>query len=110
MAEANEAYAKGNAAKLAAILDDWHSSPEAVDGVGVASELVRALRKIHQVERRLGELRGAISEVRQLALFRLMEDATAAQEKGRDLLAEMAAELTQQTMTLRTRLAEIPVR
>ena len=56
MAEANEAYAQGDIDRLRAILDRWESSPENVDGVGVAAELIRTIRKIHQVEQRLAAI------------------------------------------------------
>jgi len=53
MAEANQAYADGNEAKLQAILREWESSPESVKGEGVGAELIRVIRKIAQIEERL---------------------------------------------------------
>ena len=79
MAEANDAYAMGNESKLRAILDEWDSSPDAVEGEGIAAELVRTIRKIHQVERRLVEISSAITELRQSALHGLWSEVTKAE-------------------------------
>jgi hypothetical protein len=107
MAEANKAYAAGDEAKLTAILDEWHSSPEAVEGEGIASELVRTIRKIHQVERRLAEIGVSMTELRESALHRLREDVTAAEARGRDLLADMAEQLRRDIAAARTRLTRL---
>src|SRR5437762_1774685 len=50
MAEVNRAYADGDEARLRAILSEWETSPDAVTGKGIGAELVRTIRKIHQVE------------------------------------------------------------
>ena len=103
MAEANAAYAIGDVAKLRAILDEWHSSPELVEGVGVAAELVRAIRKIHQIHRRLTELDAALSALRQSPFHSIAKDVAIAREQGRDLLAEMATDLKRQIDAARAR-------
>src|ERR1017187_3987439 len=56
MAEVNRAYADGDEARLRAILDEWETSPDAVTGDGVGAELVRTIRKIHQVQARLAAI------------------------------------------------------
>jgi hypothetical protein len=104
MAEANKAYAAGDEAKLRFILDDWHSSPEAVEGEGVATELVRTIRKIHQVQRRLAEIAHTLTTLRHSDLYRLKERADAASAVGRDLLSEMADELSTEILSLRKHL------
>ncbi|MBI2149116.1 MAG: molecular chaperone DnaJ [Acidobacteria bacterium] len=104
MAEANKAYAAGDEAKLRAILDDWHSSPEAVEGEGVAAELVRTIRKIHQVQRRLAELANALTTLRHSDLYRLKERADAASAVGQDLFSEMADQLSTEISALWKRL------
>ncbi len=56
MTEANRAYEEGNATHLQAILNEWEASPETVKGEGVAAELVRVIRKVAQVQARLGSI------------------------------------------------------
>lgn len=107
MAEANAAYASGNLAKLQAILDEWHGSPDAVEGQGIGAELVRTIRKIHQVERRLQQLRAAISDIAQSPLHSLLNDVRAADADGRDLLAEMVEQVRADIAAARSRLGEL---
>lgn len=104
MAEANAAYAQGDVARLIAILEEWHSDPEAVEGLGIGAELVRTIRRIHQVERRLSQIEAAVSSLRQSDLYPMWQEATKAQAAGRDLLTEMAHELKQQIEAAKTRI------
>jgi hypothetical protein len=102
MAAANEAYAAGDEARLRAVLDEWVSSPDSVHGEGVAAELVRTIRKIHQVERRLADISDAMADITGSELFVLFQRIGAAQRQGRDLLAEMAEELKRQIAASRS--------
>ena len=61
MAEVNRAYADGDEARLRAILNEWETSPDAVTGDGIGAELVRTIRKIHQVEGRLARIQAEIA-------------------------------------------------
>lgn len=106
MAEANRAYAAGDRAKLRAILDDWESSPESVQGEGVAAELVRTIRKIHQVEHRLADIEMETLELRRSELFTLWQRVERATTQDRDLLAEMAEQLKKQIAAVRTKLMD----
>jgi hypothetical protein len=107
MAEANRAYAAGDEATLRAILDEWVSSPESVPGEGVAAELVRTIRKIHQVERRLANIANEMAALKQSELFTLWQRAEAAKAQHRDLLAEMAEELKRQIAAARAELTTL---
>lgn len=53
MAAANAAFERSDIDALEELLRSWKSSPEAVEGEGVAAELVRVIRQIAQVRRRL---------------------------------------------------------
>ena len=93
MAEANRAYAENDATALSRILHEWDSSPESVTGEGVAAELIRAIRKIHQAEQRLADI--ASSDIRSLSqscssCSRAVTDANA---NGRDLFGQIVDEL-----------------
>lgn len=105
---ANRAYAAGDEAKLRAILDDWQSRPESVEGEGIGAELVRIIRKIHQVERRLAEIAATIAELERLDLYKVKQKADAARFGGQgDLLAQMAEQVGRQIDRARMRLAEL---
>lgn len=108
MVEVNRAYAAGDEAKLHAILDDWQSRPESVEGEGIGAELLRIIRKIDQVERRLAEIAAAIAELERLDLYKLKQKADAARFGGQaDLLAQMAEQVERQVDRARMRLAEL---
>jgi hypothetical protein len=107
MAETNLAYAAGDEARLRTILQEWEASPDSVEGVGVAAELVRTIRKIHQITQRLSRIDDEMAILRQSELSHLSEQVEAAHGHGRDLLAEMRQQLEAEIEQLRTRLAEV---
>jgi hypothetical protein len=96
MADANGAYEEGNAAKLRAILAEWVSSPESVKGEGIAVELVCLIRKIAQVEKRLRVIEGEIARLEESDLYQLKTKVEAAENEGRELLAEMASRIKEE--------------
>jgi hypothetical protein len=93
MAELNAAYASGDEEGIRAILRDWHASPDNVTGDGAGAELVRVIRKIAQVEKRLGIIATELDQVRQGELFKLKQQVGEARASGRDLLKELADQL-----------------
>lgn len=107
MAEANRAYEDGDEAKLRAILDEWESSPESVKGEGVAAELVRVIRKISQIKKRLRSIRIELTQLRKSDLYKLKRNAEKAEDKGRDLLSELAAQVDEDIAVALNRLAEL---
>ena len=107
MADANRAYEEGDEAKLRAILAEWESSPESVKGEGTAAELVRVIRKIAQVENRLRVIETEIAHMEESDLYQLKTKVEAAENEGRDLLAEMASRVKEEIALARERLARI---
>jgi hypothetical protein len=101
MAEVNRAYEDGDEARLRTILNEWETSPDAVTGDGIGAELIRTIRKIHQVQARLARLEIEIATVigSELSLLKAREEAE--RLNGRDLLAQMAEELDVQILHLR---------
>jgi hypothetical protein len=100
MAEVNRAYAAGDETRLRAILDEWETSPDAVTGQGIGAELIRTLRKIHQVQSRLASLEVEIARLTGSELAVLKATAESKQINGLDLLARMAEQLDQQIVQL----------
>jgi curved DNA-binding protein CbpA len=93
MAEVNRAYEEGNEARLEAILREWESSPEAVEGDSTGARLVRTIRKIAQVKDRLQAIQIEIQNLKETDLFELKSKFEAATIDGRDLFNEMAARI-----------------
>lgn len=74
MAQANEAYSKGDAEALQQIMDDYQesASPEKEESVG--AELVRVIRQIARAKRRMDGLEQELSEMRSSDLGIMMEE------------------------------------
>jgi hypothetical protein len=94
MAQANEAYSQGDAEALQHILDEFGNSPESVHGEGVGAELVRIIRQIHQAKKNIAAIENELSSLRASEIAQLKRDVEVAQQDGRDLLAELAADVT----------------
>ena len=107
MAEANRAYEEGDEAKLQAILSEWETSPESVEGEGVGPELIRVIRKVAQIQRRLVEIEGEMQQLRTSDLYQLWAKTDEAETQGRDLFKEMASQVEQEINVARNRLASI---
>jgi len=107
MADANRAYEEGDEANLRTILAEWVSSPESVKGDGTATELVRVIRKIAQVEKRLRVIETEIAHLKGSDLYQLKTKVEAAENEGRDLLAEMASRVKEMIALASERLARI---
>jgi len=93
MAQANVAYSQGDAEALQRILDDFGNSPESVQGEGVGAELIRIIRQIHRARKNIAAIENELSSLRASEIAQLKKDAEAAQQGGRDLLAELAADV-----------------
>lgn len=88
MTEANQAYESGDEEKLKAILQNWESSPESVQGEGIAVELIRLIRKIAQCRQRLIAIEKEIELLEDTELYQLREQVISARDLGQDLLAD----------------------
>lgn len=104
MTAANRAFADGDQRELERILEEWETSPDFVEGEGVGAELVRTIRKIHQANQRLTQIERELRELKRADLCALKEQFDIARYAGRDLLAEMAAQLDAEITELRERL------
>jgi len=107
MADANRAYEEGDEAKLRAILAEWESSPESVKGEGTAAELVRIIRKIAQVEQRIHAIEIEITQLKESDLYELKIKVEKEEDKGRNLLGEMASQVDEKIILANKRLAAI---
>ena len=92
MAEANRAYAEGDADGLQALLDDWEVTPDAFAGGEVAAALARVERAIARIAERLRAIAAEMITFRRSELWLLRAEVEAAERQGHDLLAELADE------------------
>jgi hypothetical protein len=91
MAEANRAYAAGDADTLRRILDDFRDGADAIVGEGVGAELIRIIRQISEAKEHIARIELELVALRQSEIAQLLRDEEEAKLKGRDLLAELAA-------------------
>ena len=91
MAEANRAYEAGEAEVLQRILAEYRDGADAVEGEGIGAELIRIIRQISQAKERLAAIARELTALRQSEIALLKKQAEEVQQKGRDLLAELAA-------------------
>jgi RPA family protein len=89
----NEAYSQGDADALQRILDEFGNSPESVQGEGVGAELVRIIRQIHQARKNIAAIEQELENLRASEIAQLRQDAEAARQENRDLLAKLAADV-----------------
>lgn len=108
MAEANDAYSRGDEAQLTKILAEYECSPEAVKGEGPGAELVRVIRQISQARSRLSEIEAEMQELLRSDLYQLKSRLDEAQKHGRDILKEMVEKVDAQIAQTKQRL-ENPV-
>lgn len=110
MAEANLAYENSDETQLRLILSKWENSPESIQGEGIATELIRTIRQIAQIQERLNAIDNEIEALQQSALYLLRERVIFAQMRGRNLLGEMAAQINQQIATAKIGLEQLRIK
>jgi hypothetical protein len=93
MAEANRAYQQSDIDALRRILEEYESSPESVQGTGVAADLVRVIRQIRQLHTRLVQIELEIVSLGASDIAKLKIKAEEVSDQGRNLLAEMARDV-----------------
>ncbi len=96
MAAVNKAYQEGDIERLEAILREWETSPEAVEGEDVGSRLVRTIRMIARVKDRIAQIEKEIQRLYTTDIYKLREKVEQAQIMGRDLLEEMVEQIDQE--------------
>jgi len=106
MAQANEAYERGDESQLTKILTQYECSPEAVQGEGPGAELIRVIRRISQARSRLSEIEAELQEVLRSDLYQLKSRLDEARQHGRDVLKEMVDKVDQQIAEAKRRLQD----
>jgi hypothetical protein len=104
MAQANEAYERGDEAQLTKIFTEYECSPEAVQGDGPGAELIRVIRRISQARSRLSEIEAELQELLRSDLYQLKSRLDEARQHGRDVLKEMVEKVDDQIAQAKRRL------
>lgn len=108
MADANQAYERGDTAQLARILAEYEYRPEAVVGDGAGAELIRAIRRVSQAKSRMAEIEAGIQELTRSDLYQLKVRLDEAAQRGYDILKEMTEKVEDQIVQAKRHLG-IPV-
>jgi hypothetical protein len=96
MKRANQAYEQGDEEELKRILAEYDSSPDSVKGAGVAADLIRVIRQVKQIKNRLTQIESEIASLVESDIAKLKAKVETAAAQGRDLLAEMVANVQTQ--------------
>ncbi|MBN2548375.1 MAG: hypothetical protein JXB15_04400 [Anaerolineales bacterium] len=107
MADVNDAYQRCDEARLQEIRTEWETSPETVEGDDIGAELVRAIRKIAQVQRRIAAIQSETTSLQESSIFHLKIEVEKGEKTGRDVLAAMASQADQQIIEKEARLKEL---
>jgi hypothetical protein len=107
MAQANEAYERGDEALLTKVLTEYECSPEAVKGDGAGADLIRVIRRISQARSRLSEIEAELQELLRSDLNQLKARVDQAEQHGRDVLAEIIGKVDEQVAQAKRRLENL---
>jgi len=107
MTEANLAYAKGDEAKLGAILEEYQNSPDTVVGSGVGAELIRTIRRISLAHANIRKVEAEIARLRASEIHKLKTTLEEEQQRKRDVLGELVENLHQKIRDRRRYLQSI---
>jgi hypothetical protein len=107
MQEVNKAYAEGDEERLQSLLNEWESSPDSVSGEGTGAELIRIIRQIARVRNRIETISKEMEKLKETELYKLKLRVNKAQDDGKDLLSEMAAEVDGQIEEANIRLKDM---
>lgn len=106
MQQINEAYQAGDLKRLNDIWEAEKNNPENIKGDDIGSVLVRAIRKIAQVEKRILEIDSALDELRKTDLYSLFETVQKEFEKGNDWIEQMSKELESRIAFLQSQIEQ----
>jgi hypothetical protein len=104
MADANQAYERGDETRLEKILTAYEHSPEAFRGQGPGAELIRVIRRVSQVRGRLAEIETELQGLLRSDLHQLKMRVDEAEKSGHNVLQDMIAKVDEQIELAKARL------
>ena len=96
MAKVNLAYERGDQPTIEKLIKEYGQDPEAITGGDVASRLVKAIRRIAQLRRRMGEVQQQMDAMQQTEIFQLKQTIEETEAMGGDPLGDLAKQLMQE--------------
>lgn len=93
MTRLNVAYRAGNLAEVERVTLAFNNDPEAFSGHTIGEKIIKAIRRVAQLRRRLAEIDKERLTAREDAMYVLAQKCAEVADMGRDILAELAAEL-----------------
>ena len=104
MAQVNLAYESGNQQAIEKLMLEFGQDPEAIAGGDVASRIVKAIRRIAQLRRRLGEIQQELEAQKQTEIYQLKTTIEETEAMGGDPLGDLAQQLLQELSERKIRL------
>ena len=96
MAQVNLAYERGDQQAIEKLVAEYGQDPEAIAGDDVASRIVKAIRRIAQLRRRMGEAKQEIEAMQQIEIYHLKQTIEETEAMGGDPLGDLARQLMQE--------------
>jgi predicted nucleic acid-binding Zn-ribbon protein len=104
MAQLNLAYERGDQRAIEKLAEEFGQDPEAITGEDIGSRIVKAIRRIAQLRRRLGEVQQEMEALHEAELFRLRQKIESAEAAGGDPLGDLAKRLATEIAERNSRL------
>lgn len=104
MAQVNLAYERGDQQAIEKLVKEYGQDPEAITGGDVASRIVKAIRRIAQLRRRMGEVEQEMDAMQQTEIFHLKQTIEETEAMGGAPLGDLAKQLMQELSERRIQL------
>jgi len=96
MVKVNLAYESGDMRSLESLMVEFGHDPEAVKGDDIGSRMIKAIRRIAQLRRRVGEIQEELESRKTSEAFELMRSVLEVEAMGSHPLSDLASELLRQ--------------
>lgn len=95
IAQVNLAYERSDRKAIEKLVSEYGQDPEAITGGDVASRIIKAIRRIAQLRRRIGEVQLQMDAMQQTEIFHLKQTIEETETMGGDPLGDLAKQLMQ---------------
>ena len=96
MAQVNVAYERGDQKAIEKIMVEYGQDPEAITGGDIASQIIKAIRRIAQLKRRKDEIDQERQTQESLEIYQLKITIEETESMGGDPLGDLAKQLLQE--------------
>ena len=96
MAQVNRAYESGDQVAIEKLIIAFGHDPEAIAGEDVASRIVKAIRRIAQLRRRLGEVQQEMEAQQRTEIYQLKNTTEETEAMGGDPMGDLVQQLMQE--------------